>query len=392
MIIKKYQAGSEKEAITLAKEDLGKEAIVMNIKTIKPKGLFKIFSKTTVEITAAIDENFSPAKKGSEVDFTVKDSTSIQGNMEEKNSAIEEKLNSLTEMLEKQMVTAKEESMKKSMETEVSIHDLPNPQKDSDKLVELVFEQLVNNEVSLEYARALMDELDFRCKDGALDDLLASVYQKIILKLGQTKTIELEKDKTKVVCFIGPTGVGKTTTIAKIASKFKLEEKIKVAIITADTYRIAAVEQIKTYASILAIPVSVVYEAKDFNEAIEKYKEYDLVLIDTAGRSHKNTEQFNDAKALLEAITDYKKEVYLVVSATTKYNDLSKITSSYSKITDYSLIFTKLDETMSYGNILNVKLDTKAPLAYVTFGQGVPEDISVLNPQDIAKQLLGGSE
>lgn len=392
MIIKKYQAGSEKEAITLAKEDLGKEAIVMNIKTIKPKGLFKIFSKTTVEITAAIDENFSPAKKGSEVDFTVKDSTSIQGNMEEKNSAIEEKLNSLTEMLEKQMVTAKEESMKKSMETEVSIHDLPNPQKDSDKLVELVFEQLVNNEVSLEYARALMDELDFRCKDGALDDLLASVYQKIILKLGQTKTIELEKDKPKVVCFIGPTGVGKTTTIAKIASKFKLEEKIKVAIITADTYRIAAVEQIKTYASILAIPVSVVYEAKDFNEAIEKYKEYDLVLIDTAGRSHKNTEQFNDAKALLEAITDYKKEVYLVVSATTKYNDLSKITSSYSKITDYSLIFTKLDETMSYGNILNVKLDTKAPLAYVTFGQGVPEDISVLNPQDIAKQLLGGSE
>ncbi len=392
MIIKKYQAGSEKEAITLAKEDLGKEAIVMNIKTIKPKGLFKIFSKTTVEITAAIDENFSPTKKGSEVDFTVKDSTSIQGNMEEKNSAIEEKLNSLTEMLEKQMVTAKEESMKKSMETEVSIHDLPNPQKDSDKLVELVFEQLVNNEVSLEYARALMDELDFRCKDGALDDLLASVYQKIILKLGQTKTIELEKDKPKVVCFIGPTGVGKTTTIAKIASKFKLEEKIKVAIITADTYRIAAVEQIKTYASILAIPVSVVYEAKDFNEAIEKYKEYDLVLIDTAGRSHKNTEQFNDAKALLEAITDYKKEVYLVVSATTKYNDLSKITSSYSKITDYSLIFTKLDETMSYGNILNVKLDTKAPLAYVTFGQGVPEDISVLNPQDIAKQLLGGSE
>ncbi len=385
MIIKKYQADSEKEAILMAKEDLGKDAIVMNIKTVKSKGIRKLFSKTKVEVTAAIDENL-PLR--ATADSSVKEP--IKSVNEDNNSAIEEKLNSLAQLLENQMNTSK-----KDVENKINIENHIDSEGmiiDDNKLVDLVFEQLVNNEVSLEHARAIIDELDDRCKKGELDDLLASIYQKIILKLGEAVTITLEKNKPNVVCFVGPTGVGKTTTIAKIASKFKLEEKKKVAIITADTYRIAAVEQIKTYANILTIPVEVVYEAKDLNAAIAKYSNYDLVLIDTAGRSHRNMEQFNDAKKLLEAIDDYKKQVYLVISATTKYNDLSKIARAYKEITDYNLIFTKLDETSSYGNILNIKMDTKVPLSYVTFGQGVPEDISELNSQNIAKQLLGGGE
>lgn len=378
----------------MAKDDLGKNAIVMNIKTIKPRGLFKIFSKTTVEVTAAVDENVSPKED-------IKPVSGIGDN----SLAIEEKLNSLAMLLEQQMETAKDNTSKDNtfIDTKVKeelldsniVKKVTNSEEKyevNNKLVDLVFEQLVNNEVSMDYARKLMDELDERCKAGTLDDLLASVYQKIILKLGETNPINLKQDKPNVVCFIGPTGVGKTTTIAKIASKYKLEDKKKVAIITADTYRIAAVEQIKTYANILTIPVEVVYEAKDLNGAIKKFEDYDLVLVDTAGRSHKNAEQFNDAAILLEGISDYDKQVYLVVSATTKYNDLSKITASYSKITDYSLIFTKLDETISYGNILNIKMDSGKNLSYVTFGQGVPENISDLNPQNIAKQLLGGSE
>ncbi len=387
MIIKKYQADSEKEAITLAKEDLGKEAIVMNIKTVKPKGISKLFSKTKVEVTAAVDENL-PSKANP--NSSVNESPRVIN--EDNNSAIEEKLNSLAQLLENQMITSKKEAEDK-FNSEIILDNETIVNNDgNNKLVDLVFEQLVNNEVSLEHARTIIDELDDRCKKGELDDLLASIYQKIILKLGEAVTITLEKNKPNVVCFVGPTGVGKTTTIAKIASKFKLEEKKKVAIITADTYRIAAVEQIKTYANILTIPVEVVYEAKDLNSAISKYDNYDLVLIDTAGRSHRNMEQFNDAKNLLESINNYKKQVYLVISATTKYNDLSKIAKAYKEITDYNLIFTKLDETSSYGNILNIKMDTKVPLSYVTFGQGVPEDISELNSQNIAKQLLGGGE
>ena len=239
-----------------------------------------------------------------------------------------------------------------------------------------------------------MDEITGAGSIRTLDDMLACVYQKIILKLGQTKPISYEKDdkKPKIVFFMGPTGVGKTTTIAKLSSKLMLEEKKKIAIFTADTYRIAAVEQIKTYANILTIPVEVVYETKDVEKFLPKYKDYDYILVDTAGRSHKKQEQVDDLKALFDAFSKYNILTYLVLSATTKYKDLQKITSLYKDISEYGLIFTKLDETDAIGNILNVKLDTGMPLAYISYGQNVPDDIEIMNPQIIAKQVLGGGD
>ncbi|MDE7211676.1 MAG: flagellar biosynthesis protein FlhF, partial [Lachnospiraceae bacterium] len=116
------------------------------------------------------------------------------------------------------------------------------------------------------------------------------------------------------------------------------------------------------------------------------------VLVDTAGRSHKNREQRDDLEEFLKSVPDDEREVYLVLSATTKYCDLIRITDSYLQITDYALIFTKLDETGSVGNILNIHMKTGAPLSYATFGQNVPDDINVIDPQSIAKQLLGGSK
>lgn len=186
--------------------------------------------------------------------------------------------------------------------------------------------------------------------------------------------------------------MGKTTTIAKLSSKLLLEEKKKIVIFTSDTYRIAAVEQIKTYANILSIPVEVVYEKKDLDTLLSKYKDYDYLLMDTAGRSHKNKEQVDDLKNLFDAFSEYSMMTYLVLSATTKYKDLKKITALYEDITDCNLIFTKLDETDAIGNILNIKLDTGRPLSYVSYGQNVPDDIEVMNPQIIAKQVLGGGD
>lgn len=429
MIIKKYKANTENKAILMAKDDLGKDAIVMNIKTVKPKGMFKLFRKTLVEVTAAVDENppkdnlnkaslnknnissnsSTPNAKteNQSIDIGVDDDYLKQFSNNEKNSSIEEKLNSLTKLLEEQ-VYSKENIIKNKSQQNVSAnmeqesHTITKDEEnksnsnktktEESKVVDLIFEQLVNNEVTMEYAKEILDEVDVRSKRSSINDLLASVYQRIILKLGLSNKITLGKDKPKVVFFIGPTGVGKTTTIAKLASKFKLEDKASIAIITCDTYRIAAVEQIKTYANILTIPVEVVYEAKDINTAIEKFKNYDLVFVDTAGRSHKNEEQFNDAKVLLDSVDNYDSDIYLVVSATTKYNDLIKITDAYSTITRYSIIFTKLDETTSYGNLLNIKMRTGEALSYVAWGQNVPDDIGELNPQIIAKQLLGGNE
>lgn len=427
MVIKKFQANTETQAILQAKEELGKEAIVMNIKTIKPKGMFRMFRKTQVEVTAAVDET-GDKEKATEAFQEGKTSSLFNAKIDEKlhpeftqesdeakeAKELDKKLNTLAQLLEQQIENRKKESKKEGkkekssnvrpVETEIETvnreeKNVPEEKnmsgRDSlkNKSIDLIIEMLTNNEVSLEYAKQIIEEITHTGSVRTLDDMLAYVYQKIILKLGQTKPITYEKGerKPKVIFFLGPTGVGKTTTIAKLSSRLTLEEKKKLVILTADTYRIAAVEQIKTYAGILSIPVEVVYETKDLDSILPKYRQYDYILIDTAGRSHKNEEQFDDLKRLLAAFSKYSIQAYLVLSATTKYKDLKKITALYDDITDCSLIFTKLDETDAVGNILNVKLDTGMALSYVSYGQNVPDDIEVMNPQVIAKQLLGGN-
>jgi flagellar biosynthesis protein FlhF len=401
VIIKKFQANTETEAIMLAKEELGKDAIVMNIKTISPKGIYKLFRKSVVEITAAIDENITyrndrgkptpavaPARKTIFADVIYDEEPSSNQQRQTVNtsdttpSAIEAKLNNLQSLLEKQINEKqgadKEEA--KAMETNKNL-----------ACIQLIYNQLVNNEVDEKYANQIITEIEGNLKkDASMDNILASIYQKIILKLGQPKTIELTGKTPKFIFFIGPTGVGKTTTIAKIASKFKVNQKAKVAFLTADTYRIAAVEQLRTYANILGIPMKVIYSEDEMLQAREEYADYDMIFVDTAGRSHRSKDQRDDIELLINTIPEEEREVYLVLSATTKYRDLVKITEAYSEIIHYNLIFTKLDETGTIGNLFNIRMLTEAPLSYATFGQNVPDDIARVDAQSIAKQLLRG--
>ena len=260
------------------------------------------------------------------------------------------------------------------------------------KLFELIYNQLIENEVKKEYVDMIIDETDSINDKQPLDNILSSVYQKIVLKLGEVEPLKPGEDKPKIVFFVGNTGVGKTTTMAKIASKCVLEDKLKIAMFSVDTYRIAAIEQTKTYANIINVPMEVIYTPEDMKKYVEKYKDCDLILVDTAGRSHRNEEQKNDLQSIIDSVKDYEKEVYLVVSVTVKYKDLLNIAKTYGDIFDYKLIFTKLDETKGLGSILNLKLDMDKKLSYVTWGQNVPDDIGVLNPQVIAKKLLGGAE
>ncbi len=402
MIIKKFQANTETEAIMLAKEELGKDAIVMNIKTISPKGIYKLFRKPVVEITAAVDENIvyksekqkppqqpAPQRMPMKPDIIYdepKDKLSDKLNFEttSEQSAIELKLNNLQSLLEKQIIekekSGQETSEVKTAETGKNL-----------ACIQLIYNQLISNEVDEKYANQIISEIEGNLKkDASMDNILASIYQKIILKLGQPKTIELTGKVPKYIFFIGPTGVGKTTTIAKIASKFKVNEKAKVAFLTADTYRIAAVEQLRTYANILGIPLKVIYSEDEIKQAKEEFSDFDIVFVDTAGRSHRNKEQRDDIETMINTIPEDEREVYLVLSATTKYRDLVKITEAYSEVINYNLIFTKLDETSSIGNLFNIRMLTEAPLSYATFGQNVPDDISRVDAQSIAKQLLRG--
>ncbi len=400
MIIKKFQANTETEAIMLAKEELGKDAIVMNIKTISPKGIYKLFRKPVVEITAAVDENITyksekakpapaiaPVRKPIFPDIIYDEPKEITQSKSVDSlgtapSAIEAKLNNLQSLLEKQIG-----------EKQVQEKEEPKPVESNKNLacIQLIYNQLISNEVDEKYANQIIAEIEGNLKkDASMDNILASIYQKIILKLGQPKMIEITEKTPKYVFFIGPTGVGKTTTIAKIASKFKVNEKAKIAFLTADTYRIAAVEQLRTYANILGIPLKVIYSEEEMLQAKEEFSDFDIIFVDTAGRSHRNKEQRDDIEKLINVVAEDEREVYLVLSATTKYRDLIKITEAYSEILHYNLIFTKLDETSTIGNLFNIRMLTEAPLSYATFGQNVPDDIARVDAQNIAKQLLRG--
>ncbi len=190
----------------------------------------------------------------------------------------------------------------------------------------------------------------------------------------------------KTVVLIGPTGVGKTTTIAKLAANFSLVAGRKVGLITVDTYRIAAAEQLKTYAEIIGLPLHVAYSPKELKEGIAKLKDRELILIDTAGRSQNNQLHIAELKHFFEGIAA---EIHLVISATTKPRDVDEIISVFGQLPIDRVIITKLDETSAFGVLLHTCERARVPIAFVTTGQGVPEDIEVADGKRIAQLILG---
>ncbi len=429
MIVKKFQAATETEAIMKAKEELGSKAVVLNVKTLKQRGIFRLIKKDVVEITAALEEdefinginrnrpafdnhiaaagkpvrtsNYEAATaepKNGGINLVANEN--IQLNPE--TSALEQKLDSLHSLLQTQINAASD--LRNEGINEIKDDDfideghriVKERENKNMKFLRLIYNKLIDNEVNEKYANQIIDDIESSLKkESNIDSILSAVYQKIILKLGEPNSIVL-KDKPKVVFFIGPTGVGKTTTIAKIASKFKLEDNAKVAFITSDTYRIAAVEQLNTYAAIIDSPVSVVYSPEELGEYLEDYKNYDLIMVDTAGRSHHCEEQMTELEDLLDKAEEYRDrfdiDIYLTLSITTKYKDLVNITERYKDIKGWSVIFTKLDETCALGNVLNIRMLTGAQLSYTTTGQNVPNDIEIINQQALAKKILGGNE
>ena len=198
--------------------------------------------------------------------------------------------------------------------------------------------------------------------------------------------LELKSRKRKIAALLGPTGVGKTTTLAKIAAQCVLEKGVSTAFITADTYRISAVEQLKTYADILGLPIAIVYTPDELKEAIQKFRQKQLILIDTAGRSQHNRRQMAELKEFLAVNQNIEK--YLVLSATTKNEDAKDILDKFSGCKPDKVIFTKTDETKSLGIILNILRRKEMRLSYLTNGQSVPDDIVPAEAGKLAKLFL----
>ena len=201
----------------------------------------------------------------------------------------------------------------------------------------------------------------------------------------------LTNNGKKIMMFVGPTGVGKTTTVAKLAARFafKTERKYKVGIITLDTYRIGAVEQLMTYAKMMRLSIETVIDPNDFLSALNSLKHNDYILIDTVGSSQHDKEKIDKIYAFLKAVDDYTQiDVNLVLSATTKYEDLRDIYENFSMLPIDTLVFTKLDETNSYGNIFSLVYKENRPISYFSVGQEVPDDLEVASSEFLVNSLL----
>ena len=413
MIIKKFTGKTEAEATEAAKKELGSTLVIMNVREVKKKGLFAFLLPKQIEVTAALEEEAPARPQYGSILRTAADKEirTEQQNLLAKNSTenIEKKLDSLQTLLESQLnnrQSEKEESAKTqdvpdAEEKEDKTQDMAAAEKKEeeknpaqDKFIRLLYNKMLDNEMDEKYVNSILEDASKTKKaDLPFDYLLANIYQKMVLKFGRSEGITPSEEGPRIVLFIGPTGVGKTTTIAKLAGRYCVEEKKKVALLTADTYRIAAAEQLRTYANILETPFRIIYTPEELQAAVEDYWDCDYIFIDTAGRSHQNTDQLEKMKEMVAALKRPESyQVFLVLSATTKYRDLQKIADCYGKIADFELIFTKLDETEAVGNLLNMKLYTDAPIAYVTCGQNVPDDMEAFNPQKTVKQILGGKE
>lgn len=394
MRIRRYTGKDIQEAMLKVKMDLGSEAVILNTRKVRQKGLKGLFTKPLTEILAAVDDDIVSRRKTTE-----QEKVNNPGNEKTRIELLENRLTRLETMVRDIYGDVQKNEVLRISENALKYE---NPKTDivrpfaanrfgvrsSENPLSLFAKKLTENEVEPEIIDMLVNNIKQSVGNSESYDEIAATAGKIVKEmLGQPETIRLRNDgKPTVVMFLGPTGVGKTTTLAKIAAEYSLNQNKKIAFISADTYRIAAVEQLKTYAEILNIPVSVIYTPQEIKEAIAGFRDMDLILVDTAGRSHNNEMQFSELKALVN--TAEADEIYLVLSCCVSRSACRDILRHYSFLQDFKLLFTKYDEVNVPGIILNARYATGKPLSYITVGQSVPDDIEVANVEHIVKSII----
>lgn len=257
-----------------------------------------------------------------------------------------------------------------------------------------IVDRMVASGVPVELSREIAENVARRSSDHEADDyavIRSRVAKEIGSRLKIAPPLDPSPDAPMIICCVGATGVGKTTTLAKLGSLFHEGEARSIAYLTLDNYRIAAIEQLRTYSDIQEVPFEEVTTARELADAIDRHIDKDVILIDTPGRSPYHLEAIDELKRILQEL-NIDTELLLLVSSTTDVRDMDHVIKSFSILDRVRLVFTKTDETMRWGSIFTAAIRSGLPLGFLTTGQSVPDDIEPANSVRIADALLGDAE
>jgi len=440
MKIKKYNVSDVKDALKLIKKDLGDEAVILQTRKYKKGGFLGLGSKTMYEITAVAEdikqERVTYEKKEERKEENWIDSEKLYAlknilskNIEKQQNYSSGKgiepstpqINSSRSTPSTTYSKSADATRNTQLEDRNSSYTFGNKTLNDDReqgtlkkeilgmkrmLLELndkmqsqnylpgiperfrkIFVSLRNQEINEEFSKKMVESLRIVTTEGIENTMeLEKKFIDILSPVIKTENPLRLHEKGDIMFFVGPTGVGKTTTLTKIAAMLSLEMRKKIAILTIDTYRIAAVEQLKTSADIMGIQVGVSYSPKELLSMLEKFKNYDLILVDTAGRSQNNEMHMSELSRYLEIIKP--KYVMLTGGMNTRMKDLFDIVEHFSVVSPSHLILTKMDETKVLGSIIEVCNNYDLPISFVTNGQRIPEDIMVADPKRLASILV----
>jgi flagellar biosynthesis protein FlhF len=417
------------EALTRVKTEMGADAVILHTKAYRRGGVMGIGSKEIVEVTAGLDVKVVPRKKTaaardsapsgeSAVATALRQRADVAGGYERRHvvrnayagsspggsAAVAEAPSGFATTRQMAAATLKEPSFE--LRTEMSalrsmVESLlqrtassAGNRTDLPEQLARAYAGLIQQQVADEIAMRVVNDVKAELTPEQLGNA-ALVREKLTSKLeglipaAPHSSVARPSSGTgcRSICLIGPTGVGKTTTIAKLAASLKLRQKQRVGLITIDTYRIAAVDQLRTYANIIGVPLKVVLTPAEMQAAMRDFADCDAVLIDTAGRSHGDQLKLNELSGFIQA--GNPSEVHMVLSSTCTQEGMEAAIEKFSTVRVDKIIFTKLDEAVSFGVLLNVARRASKALSYVTTGQDVPDHIEVGQPRRLARLILG---
>jgi flagellar biosynthesis protein FlhF len=267
--------------------------------------------------------------------------------------------------------------------SDASLGDLSAP-------LQALHRRLIDHDVSKDLARRIVNEVNRRLTGPELDDpevVREAAVDVIAGLVPVAEPLALASGKPRVVALIGPTGVGKTTTLAKLAAKLLVSEQGRVAFITIDTYRLGATEQLRTVANVLQLPMKVVMSPNEMRTVVRELNDFEMIFIDTAGRSHRDRMKLNELKTFLDAAAP--DEIHLCLPATTHPSHLMSVLDNFGSLKVDKVILTKLDEATTFGPVLEIILRAGRPVSYLTIGQNIPEDIEMASGERLARLMLG---